>query len=263
MKIIYYNIKKGDKMSKINIKNLNYKRKNSVIFKKFNLKIDDNSYNAIIGPVGSGKTILFKLIINNCEGIKVDGNVNYVVTDPNMQIVSKTVKEQLSFFLERDGYTKRQITMRLKNIIKTFELDKILDKDPFLLSEGEKQLVVLSSILVLDLDILLLDNALCRLDKYTKNKVLKYLLKLKKKKVTIINFTSDIEEIMDVDNVILINKKLIFNKKLKEALKEEKLFNENDLNLPFVSDVSLKLHYYGLLNGQFMDIKEMVDELWK
>lgn len=249
-------------MSKIDIQNLNYKRKNTAIFKNLNLKIKSNSYNAIIGPVGSGKTVLFNLITNNYDGIKIDGKVNYVVTDPNMQIVSKTVKDQLSFFLEREGYTKRQITMRLKNIVKVFNLDSILDKDPFLLSEGEKQLVVLSSILVLDLDILLLDNALCRLDKYTKNKVLKYLLKLKKKKVTIINFTSNIDEIMDVDNVILINKKLVFDKKLKDALTQEKIFKENDLTLPFVSDVSLKLHYYDLLKAQVFDIKEMVDELW-
>lgn len=249
-------------MCKIDIQKLSYKRKNNSIFKNFNLKIKGNSYSAIIGPVGSGKTVLFNLIINNYEGIKVSGNINYVVTDPNMQIVSKTVKEQLSFFLEKEGYTKRQITMRLKNIVKTFELESILDKDPFLLSEGEKQLVVLASILVLDLDILLLDNALCRLDKHIKSKVMKYLLKLKKKKVTIINFTSNIDEIMDVDNVILINKKLVFNKSLKDALKQEKTFKENDLTIPFISDVSLKLYYYDLLKDQVLDVKEMVEELW-
>lgn len=264
MKIIYYNIYKGGKMDKIEIKNLNFRYGKNVIFNKLSFNIIGNSYTTIIGPVSSGKTTLFKEIVKcTNESIKVNGNIKHILTNPNKQLVSKTVKKQLQFFLENDGYTKRQITTRVNNIVKEFNLEAILDKDPFTLSEGEKQLVVLCSILVLDLDILLMDNALCRMNLQLKEKVLNYLNKLKKKKVTIVNFTSDIYEIDGSDYVIMIDKKLIFNKKQKDALNNNKIFEDNSLKLPFLNDIANKLSYYGLIKNSITNIDELVNELWK
>lgn len=264
MKIIYYNIYKGGKMNKIEIKNLNFRYGKNVIFNKLSLNIIGNSYTTIIGPVFSGKTTLFKEIVKGTkESIKINGNIKYIITNPNKQLVSKTVKKQLQFFLENDGYTKRQITTRVNNIIKAFNLETILDKDPFTLSEGEKQLVVLCSVLVLDLDILLMDNALCRMNQQLKEKVLNYLNKLKKKKVTIVNFTSDINEIDGSDYVIMIDKKLIFNKRQEDALNNNKTFEDNSLKLPFLNDIANKLSYYGLIKNSITNIDELVNELWK
>lgn len=263
MKIIYYNIYKGGNMNKIEIKNLNLECGNTVIYNKLNLNISGNSYTTIIGPSSSGKTMLFKTIIKGHKAIKVNGSIKDILTDPNKQIVAKTVKKQLQFFLENLGYTKRQIITRVNNIVKIFSLETILDKDPFTLSEGEKQLVVLCSVLVLDLDILLLDNALCRMNQQLKEKVLQYLNKLKKKKVTIVNFTSDLSEIDNSDYVIMIDKKLIFNKSRKEALSDNKIFEDNSLKLPFLNDILNKLSYYGLIKNNIKNIDELVNELWK
>lgn len=262
-KIIYYNTYKGGHMNKIEIKNLNLKCGKTVIYNKLNLNIIENSYTTIIGPSSSGKTMLFKTIIKGNKAIKVNGSITYILTDPNKQIVAKTVKKQLQFFLENSGYTKRQITTRINNIIKAFSLESIIDKDPFLLSEGEKQLVVLCSMLVLDLDILLLDNALCRMNQQLKEKVLEHLNKLKKKKVTIVNFTSDISEIDNSDYVIMVDKKLIFNKSKKEALSDNKIFEDNNLKLPFLNDITSKLSYYGLIKNNINSIDELVNALWK
>lgn len=249
-------------MNSIDITNFNYNYKENKIFENFSLSIPKNSYTTIIGPMASGKTTLFNAIINNHSSISINGDLRFIKTDPNTQICGKTVKEQLSFFLESEGYRKRQIQTRVNNIIKEFSLQDILLENPFSLSEGEKQLIVICSIIVLDLDILILDNALCRLDYQTKQKVLNYLLKLKKKKITIINFASDVKEILNADNVVMINRKLIFNKKLKEALEDEKSFHNNNLKLPFMSDLSIKLKYYDLLDNQVLDMNKMVDTLW-
>ena len=167
------------------------------------------------------------------------------------------------FFLENNHYTKRQITKRVNDIVKEFNLENIIDKDPFLLSEGEKQLVILCSHLVLDLDILLMDNALCRMDLQLKKKIISYFIKLKRKKVTIVNFTSDLNETYLSDYTILLDRKLIINKKTKEVINNNKIFNENNLKLPFLNDISNKLNYYDLLKKPVNSIEELVDELWK
>ena len=81
-------------MSKIEIKKLNISYGKTVIFNDLNLNIKENSYTAIIGPSSSGKTTLFNEIIKGNDRIKVNGNINYILTDPNKQIVAKTVKKQ-------------------------------------------------------------------------------------------------------------------------------------------------------------------------
>lgn len=250
-------------MNKVEIKNLSLKKDDILIYDKLNLSIVGNSYTTIIGPSSSGKTTLFNTIIKGNKKIKLNGKINYIVTNPDKLVVGHTVSSQIKFFMEMNNYTKRVIATRFKNIVSFFNLDSILDKDPYKLSLGEKQLVVLCSVMVLDLDILILDNALCRMNKSMKEKVLKYFTKLKKKKVTIINFTSDVSEIIGSDYTILVDKKLVFNKKTKEVIKDNKLFEDNNLRLPFLLDITNKLKYYDLIEEEVSGIDELVDKLWK
>lgn len=250
-------------MNKVEIKNLTLKKDDVVIYEKLNLNISGGAYTTIIGPSSSGKTTLFNTIIKGNKKVKVNGNINYVVTNPDKQIVGRTVEKQIKFFMEMNNYSKRQISSRFKSIVSYFGIDSILDKDPYNLSLGEKQLVVLCSILVLDLDILILDNALCRMNRVMKEKVLSYFNKLKKKKITIINFASDVRETIGSDYTILVDKKLVFNKKTKEVIKDNKLFEDNHLKLPFLLDITNKLKYYGLVDKNIKDMESLVDELWK
>ena len=250
-------------MNKVEIKNLTLKKDDVVIYNKLNLNISGGAYTTIIGPSSSGKTTLFNTIIKGNKKVKVNGNINYVVTNPDKQIVGRTVEKQIKFFMEMNNYSKRQISSRFKSIVSYFGIDSILDKDPYNLSLGEKQLVVLCSILVLDLDILILDNALCRMNRVMKEKVLSYFNKLKKKKITIINFASDVRETIGSDYTILVDKKLVFNKKTKEVIKDNKLFEDNHLKLPFLLDITNKLKYYGLVDKNIKDMESLVDELWK
>ena len=102
-----------------------------------------------------------------------------------------------------------------------------------------------------------------RMNRVMKEKVLSYFNKLKKKKITIINFASDVRETIGSDYTILVDKKLVFNKKTKEVTKDNKLFEDNHLKLPFLLDITNKLKYYGLVEKDVKDMESLVDELWK
>ena len=53
-----------------------------------------------------------------------------------------------------------------------------------------------------------------------------------------------------------------FGKK-EDILKDEKVFKECGLNMPFMAELSLKLKYYGLIEDPILDIDKMVKYLWK
>ncbi|MEG0826695.1 MAG: hypothetical protein RR404_04430, partial [Bacilli bacterium] len=74
----------------------------------------------------------------------------------------------------------------------------------------------------------------------------------------------DIEESLYGDNIIILNDgKIIRNNKKELIYQEEKLLNSIGINLPFIVELSNKLHYYGMLDKTVFSIKEMVNIIWK
>lgn len=247
-------------MDIIEINNLNYTYKDKQIFENLNLKIKNKSFTTILGPNGSGKTTLAKLITTKNKHIKTYTNSIYLITtNPDTQIIGKTVKEQLTFYLKQNNTDNKIIDEKLKKIINEFKLKDIINIDPYELNNEQKQIIIILSITISNPELLILDNALCFISSYQKNKILKY---LKKQKITIINFTNDTEECMYSNNIVIINKQVLLNKPLKNALKEEKLFLNNNIKLPFIAELANKLKYYNLLDDIVLKKEEMVNKIW-
>lgn len=247
-------------MNIIEINNLNYSYKDKIIFENLCLNIKNNSFTTILGPNGSGKTTLARLIANNYQNIKVNTKkINYVYSNPNEQIIGKTVKEQLMFYIKKTNLESSTIKRSIDKIIHEFKLRDIIDIDPYKLDNEQKQIVLLLSNILAQPDLLILDDALSYISSYYKTKILKY---LKRQKITIINFTNDVEESIYSQYIIIINKKVIINKTLKKVLKEEKKFIDNNLQLPFMAELSLKLKYYEIIDDITLNINELVNNVW-
>ena len=247
-------------MNIIEIDNLTYSYKDRIIFDNLNLNIKNNTFTTILGPNGSGKSTLAKLIISKNKHIKkYTDNIYLITTNPDNQIVGKTVKDQLMFYLKQNNNDEKTIDNLVKKTINEFKLKSIIDIDPYKLNNEQKQIIIILSIVISKPDLLILDNALCFLSSYFKEKILKY---LKKQKITIINFTNDTEECMYSNNIVIINKQVVLNQPLKKALKEEKIFINNNLKLPFIAELAIKLKYYNLLDDIILKKEEMVDKLW-
>ena len=71
---------------------------------------------------------------------------------------------------------------------------------------------------------------------------------------------------LSLSNTSNIHQKSIkhtFDKVTKEVTKDNKLFEDNHLKLPFLLDITNKLKYYGLVEKDVKDMESLVDELWK
>ena len=68
---------------------------------------------------------------------------------------------------------------------------------------------------------------------------------------------------MEADNLILLKKgKLITCGNVKELIKDENLFIKNDIELPFIINLSYKLKAYELIDKLIYTTDEMVEEIW-
>lgn len=264
----------------IALHNLSFKYTTNTIFTNFNLNIKRGSWTTIVGPNGSGKSTLMKLILGL---IKADGVINVndliltestlkeirtiigvVFENPDNQFVSETVSDELAFKLENLGYSKKDIKKIITEQSEIFEIHHLMGKAPHRLTGGEKQVVALVAAIVNNPRILILDEALTKIDGIKREKIYSLLHKLNESGLTIINITHDMEETILGDTVVVLNEgSLILNGPKEEVLLNEKIFNELGLELPFMASLSIKLKYYELIDHMIFDMNEMVNILWK
>lgn len=267
-------------MNIISINDLNFKYRNKVIFENFDLDIKENTITTIIGKNGSGKSTLVKMLVGllpsgnkikykddvlNIKNLrKIMKKVGVVFENPDNQFVGQTVMEDLVFTLENMGYAKKKIKTKLDETIEKFSLSEIINESPNNLNDNQKQIVSLAAALIHDPEILILDESLTYVDPYEKEKILKLLLELKEKGLTIIHVTHDIEDTLISDEIVVIDDKKVLLKGNKEDIyKEEKILNKLGYKLPFMVELSNRLKFYDLITETIYDMKEMVDALWK
>lgn len=134
----------------------------------------------VVGANGSGKSTFVRLLnglVHPTAGVvRVDGldtrrdgrevrrRVGFCFTDPDAQIVMPTVAEDVAFGLRRRGLAKAEVAEKVRATLAAYGLAGHADHPAHLLSGGQKQLLALSSVLVTDPEVLVLDEPTTLLD---------------------------------------------------------------------------------------------------
>ena len=215
----------------IEIRNLSFGYEDELILKNINLEIKKGSYTAIIGANGSGKTTLAKHINalllpakgsvtvggidskKNQEGIRK--KVGFVFQNPEDQLVYSIVEEDIAFGLENLGIETRRMRSMAAGVIKELGIENLAKKNVNMLSLGQKQLVALAGILVMNPEYIVFDEPTTMLDSKNKKNIMETIKKLNKEsKIGIILITNVIGDIKDSEKVIILNKgRIAFNDK--------------------------------------------------
>jgi len=274
--LLYYNKKYGGIMVKIS--NLHFEYKNKVIFDEFNLEIKDKSIVSIIGQNGSGKSTLVKILVglldfdgeiiindtllNKTNLREIRKNIGIVFENPDNQIVKEIVYDDIAYTL--NNMNVEDVKSKVLEIAEYLGIVDILYSNINSLNVNQKQLVCLASALVRDPQILILDESLALLDAFEKDKVLNLLKDLKRKGLTIINITHDIEDTLISDEIIVVDKgKVVLKGRKNKVYKSEKILKPLGFDLPFMVELSNRLMFYGLIDHVIYDMEEMVDILWQ
>jgi biotin transport system ATP-binding protein len=134
----------------------------------------------VIGANGSGKStfarLLNGLVVPTAGTVRMDGldtardartirrRVGFCFTDPDAQIVMPTVAEDVAFGLRRLKLPKAEVQQRVAAALGRAGLSDHADHPAHLLSGGQKQLLALTSVLVTEPDLLVLDEPTTLLD---------------------------------------------------------------------------------------------------
>lgn len=220
-------------MNLIEFKNVNFSyvvdddEENKVtvdVLKNFNLTIEKGSFVAILGHNGSGKSTTAKLIngINIAQsgevivdGQKVEDNdtifdirrkVGMVFQNPDNQIVSSIVEEDVAFGVENLGVEPKEIRERVDNALKTVGMYEHRLKAPNKLSGGQKQRVAVAGIIAMKPMCIVLDEPTAMLDPSGRREVMNTVKKLNKKEgITIVLITHYMDEAVQADRVVVMD----------------------------------------------------------
>lgn len=237
------------------------------VLENFNLKIEQGSFVAILGHNGSGKSTVAKLtngILTADEGeIIVDGikaendesiysirrKVGMVFQNPDNQIVSSIVEEDVAFGVENLGIEPSECRKRVDEALKTVNMYDYRLRTPSKLSGGQKQRVAVAGIIAMKPKCIVLDEPTAMLDPSGRKEVLDTIIKLNKQEnITILLITHYMDEAVLADRVVVMDNGVIkLDGTPREVFSNPEKMDELYLEVP---QSTLLAHKLGLLDEQ-------------
>jgi len=198
----------------------------------------------IVGPNGSGKTTLLKLVAGILKPdrgeILVNGGapslskVAFIMQNPEYQFVARRVIDDVAASLAFKGLSREGAVREAYRMLKENGLEALSQRSPFKLSQGQKRLVSILSILALDRDIVLMDEPTFGLDRRYSLEVVKFVRAMRKEGRTVLLVTHDTWLVpLICDKLVALSKgTVLFKGPLEEFLTREKVLEEARFDLP-------------------------------
>jgi energy-coupling factor transport system ATP-binding protein len=206
----------------IEAKNISFTYPNDVeALRDVSVTIKDGEFVAIMGQNGAGKTTLVKhfngllkprkgqVTVNGVDVTKVSvaklaRNVGFVFQNPDHQLFSDSVEEEISFALRNFGFEESVVESRVTWALNLLNLTQYRKTSPFMLSGGERKRVALASVLAWNPETLILDEPTIGQDYQQKEKLRQFILQMKTQGKTVIMVTHDVEFVAECNPRVLL-----------------------------------------------------------
>jgi cobalt/nickel transport system ATP-binding protein len=200
---------------------------NQTALRNVNLTVQPGDRIAILGANGSGKSTLLKILdalyFPNNGGIRAFGEaltegamqdetrafsfrrrVGLVFQDPDVQLFSPTVWDEVTFAPLHLGVPRGEVIDRAEWALELLGIEKLRERAPHRLSGGEKKKVALASVLSLRPEVWLLDEPTASLDPRTQSRLLDLIGELRREGKTIISATHDLDIVQEIADRALL-----------------------------------------------------------
>ena len=260
-------------MAIVNLQDVTYKYPltDTPALQNINLQVNEGEFLAMIGPNGAGKSTLcytlagfvphfFKGELTGL--VEVLGkeslnstlsewvlNVGLAFQNPFNQIsgAKYTVFEELAFGLENIGIPREEMKTRVEDAMKLTGISALAERSPYSLSGGQQQRVALTSILVMQPKVLVLDEPTSQMDPIGTREVFGVIRRMSERGITVILVEHKVEWIAQfADRVIALKDGLIFLDGTPSEVLTSPLLQENGFGISRYTSVARKAKEMGL-----------------
>ncbi len=222
--------------------------------------VEKGSFTAVIGQNGSGKSTLAKningLLVPTSGRVLVDGldtaehdniwtvrqKVAMVFQNPDNQIVSSIVEDDVAFGPENLGVDPMEIRRRVDEALKGVEMYDFRKKAPHMLSGGQKQRIAIAGAVAMEPECIVFDEPTAMLDPRGRQEVLDVIKQLNAKGITVLLITHFMEEAAQADKIVVLDRGV----KRMEGTPQEIFLNSEELrrlslDVPPAVDLAMRL----------------------
>ncbi len=242
--------------------------------KGVNLQIREGEFLALVGQNGSGKTTLAKHLngllkptrgevlfrgrpLQEIRRTEMARHVGYVFQNPDHQIFSNTVREEVGFSLRMAGMDAKTIEERVAEALAVVGLSGYEDEVPFTLTKGERQRVAVASVLAAQPQVIILDEPTTGLDYRHQRSMMEMLRDLHRRGHTVIIITHSMWVAAEYAERVVVMKdgRVLLDAPTRVAFAQEPILAEASLRPPPL------LRLGNWLGTSGLTLEAMVEEL--
>jgi energy-coupling factor transport system ATP-binding protein len=246
------------------------------------LNIERGEFVAILGHNGSGKSTLAKhfnaMLLPSGGRVLVSGRdtadqnelyeirrmVGMVLQNPDNQIVSTIVEEDVAFGPENLGVEPSEIRRRVDEALKAVGMLEYREHAPHKLSGGQKQRVAIAGVLAMQPECIVLDEPTSMLDPQGRKEVLDTISRLNRERgITIVLITHFMEEAVLADRVVVLeNGRILLQGPPREVFSDIERLRQVGLDVPQPAELCHQLRRAGVpLPEDVLTAEECVEAL--
>ena len=244
------------------------------------LQIARGSYVVILGHNGSGKSTLARHInalLTPVEGkvtvlgldtadldeqIEIRRHAGMVFQNPDNQMVTSIVADDVAFGPENLGIPQPEIVKRVEKALADVAMTEFAEADPSELSGGQKQRVSIAGMLAMEPDILVFDEPCAMLDPRGRRGIRRVMRELHAKGMTIVHITHFMEDALDADEIFVMDRgQVVLHGTPSEVFAHGDTLRDLGLEQPFAMRLAKSLRELGVDVADTPYLDRLEDEL--
>lgn len=256
------------------------------LFDGLNLQIDAGSFVAVLGHNGCGKSTLAKqlnaILLPQGGSVTVYGmdtadeallyeirrTVGMVFQNPDNQIVSNVVEEDVAFAPENLGVAPVEICRRVNEALELVGMTKYREHAPHLLSGGQKQRIAIAGVIAMRPKCIVLDEPTAMLDPRGRRDVMDTVKRLNDDGITIVLITHHMQEAAEAQRVIVMDDgRIVADGAPSGVFSQVELLRSVGLTVPDTTALLYELNHEGYtLSLDALSVEECAQALtraWK
>ncbi len=254
------------------------------VLRGINLELKKGEFTAVLGHNGCGKSTLAKhlnaILLPTGGTVYIDGintkdedkvfdirqRVGMVFQNPDNQIVTTIVEEDVAFALENLGVEPHEMRKRVDEALKAVNMYEYREHAPHQLSGGQKQRIAIAGVIAMRPEFIVLDEPTAMLDPQGRKEVIATIRRLNQEYgISVVLITHYMDEAVKADRVIVMDDgRTVMDGTPREVFLKVEELKKLGLDVPQVTELVWELKKSGLdIDSDVINEEECVNALMK